>query len=55
MSSSSNIDNKKKDILIPGKGPREGLEHTLTAEKLYSIKFTKKIQNFVLKNTKLAL
>ena len=41
MSSSPNIDNKKKDILIIGKGPTQGLEHTLTAEKLYSINFTK--------------
>ena len=47
MSSSSHIDNKKKDILILGKGPTQGLEHTLTAEKLHSINFTKKIQNFV--------
>ena len=47
MSSSSHIDYKKKDILILGKGPTQGLEHTLTAEKLYSINFTKKIQNFV--------
>ena len=29
----------KKDILIPGKGPTQGLEHTLTAEKMYSINF----------------
>ena len=44
MSSSSFIDNKKKNILILGKG----LEHTLAAEKMYSINFTKiKIQNFV--------
>ena len=40
MSSSPHIDNKKKDILILGKGPTQGLEHTLTAEKLYSINFT---------------
>ena len=33
MSSSSHIDNKKKDILVLGKGPTQGLEHTLTAEK----------------------
>ena len=35
MSSSPHIDNKKKDILILGKGSTQGLEHTLTAEKLY--------------------
>ena len=47
MSSSSHIDDKKKDILILDKGPSQGLEHTLTAEKLYSTTFTKKIQNFL--------
>ena len=41
MSSSAHIDNKKKDILIIGKGPTQRLEHTLTAEKLYSINVTK--------------
>ena len=40
MSSSSHID-KLKDILILGKGPTQGLERTLTAEKLYPINFTK--------------
>ena len=30
MSSSVHIDNKKKDILVLGKGPTQGLEHTLT-------------------------
>ena len=34
MSSSSRIYNKKKDILVLGKGPTQRLEHTLTAEKL---------------------
>ena len=33
MSSSSHIDNKKKDILV-GKGPTQGLEHTPTVQKL---------------------
>ena len=33
MSSSVHIDNKKKDILVLGKGLTQGLEHTLTAEK----------------------
>ena len=48
MSSSAHVNNKKKDILIFGKGPTQGLEHTLTAEKMYLIKFvvTKK-QKFV--------
>ena len=33
MSSSADIDNKKKDILVIGRGPTHGLQHTLTAEK----------------------
>ena len=41
MSSSRKIDNRKKDILILGKGPPQGLESTLSATLL------KKIQNFV--------
>ena len=40
MSFSGHIDNKKKDILVLGIGPTQGLEHTLTAEKMYSINFT---------------
>ena len=40
MSSSAHIDNKKKDILVLGIGPTQGLEHTLTTEKLYWINFT---------------
>ena len=31
MSSSVHVDNQKKDILILGKVPTQGLEHTLTA------------------------
>ena len=31
---------EKKYILILGKGPTQGLEHTLSAEKMYSINFT---------------
>ena len=38
MSSSSDIDNKKKNILFLRKGPTQGLD--LTAEKMYSIDFT---------------
>ena len=48
MSSSTKIDNRKKDILILGKGPTKGLEHTLSAEKMYSINFTKKKQQLCL-------
>ena len=40
MSSSTHIDNKEKDILVIGIGPTQGLEHTLTAEKMFSINFT---------------
>ena len=40
MASSPHIDNKKKDILVLGIGPTQGLEHTLNAEKMYSINFT---------------
>ena len=41
MNSSTHIDNKGKDILILGIGPTQGLgEHSLTAEKIYSIHFT---------------
>ena len=48
ISSSAHIDNKKKDILILGKGPTQGLEHTLTAEKMYSINFTVTKKKFCL-------
>ena len=47
MSSSQHIANKKKDILIIGKGPTQGLEHTLTGEKLYSVTFREHNRNFV--------
>ena len=46
MSSSTKIDNRKKDILILGRGPMQGLENTLSAEKMYSINFTKKNTKF---------
>ena len=36
----NNVPTLKKDILVLGKGPTQGLEHTLTAEKIYSINFT---------------
>ena len=48
MSSSAHIDNKKKDILVLGKGPTQGLEQTLTAEKMYSISFTVTKKKFCL-------
>ena len=40
MSTSTHIDNKKKDILVLGRGPTQRLESTLTAEKMHSINFT---------------
>ena len=40
MSSSYHIDSKEKNILVLGKGSTQGLEHTLTAEKMHSINFT---------------
>ena len=40
MNSSIHIDIKKKDILILGLGPMQGLgENSLTTEKMYSINF----------------
>ena len=49
MSSSTKIDNRKKDILILVKGPTQGLEDTLSAEKMYSINFTEKDKKFYLR------
>ena len=41
MSSSAHVDNKGKDILILGRGPTQGLgEHSLAAQKMYSVNFT---------------
>ena len=40
MSSSTKIDSRKKYIFVLGKGPTQGLEHTLSAEKMYSINVT---------------
>ena len=49
MSSSVHIDNKKKDILILGKGPTQGLDNTmLTAEAQYSINFSRSNSKFCL-------
>ena len=48
MSSSTTIDNRKKDILILGKGLKQGLEHTLSAEKMYLINFTEHNKKFCL-------
>ena len=49
MSSSTKIDNRKKDSLILGKGPMQGLKHTLRAyTKMYSINFTETNKKFYL-------
>ena len=48
MSSSTHIDNKKKEILVLTKEPTQGLEHTLTAEKICSINFTVTRKKFCL-------
>ena len=49
MSSSVHVDNKKKDILILGEGPTQGLDGTtLTAEKKYSISFSSSRKKFCL-------
>ena len=48
MSSSTKIDNRKKDILVLGRGPTQGLKSTLSAEKMYSINFTNKNTKFCL-------
>ena len=47
MSSSTHNDNKRKYILVFGKGPTQVLEHTLTAEKMYAINFTVKKRNLL--------
>ena len=49
MGSSTKFDNKGKYILIPEKGPTQGLvEHSLYAEKIYSTNFTKVNTKFCL-------
>ena len=49
MSSPVHVDNKKKDILILGKGPTDGLDDTtITAEKEYPINFTEHNRKFCL-------
>ena len=49
MNSSIHVDNKGKVILILGIGPTQGLgEHSLTAEKMYSINFSKNNTKFCL-------
>ena len=50
MSSSVYIDNKRKDILILGKGPTQGLDGTtFTTEARYPINFTQSRKRFALR------
>ena len=49
MSSYTKTNNKKKEILTLRMGPTQGLgEHSLSAEKIYSISFTKANTKFCL-------
>ena len=48
MSSSTKTDNRKKHILILGKGPTQALQHMLSVEKLQSINITGKNKMFYL-------
>ena len=48
MNFSTHIDNSKKDILVLGNGPTQGLEHTLTPEKMYPINFSVTEKKFCL-------
>ena len=48
MNSSVHIDNKRKDILILGEGPTQGLDDTtLTVEAKYPISFIHPRKRFV--------
>ena len=47
MSLSTKIDNRKKDSLILGRGPMQGLESTLSPEKRIQLTLLRKIENFV--------
>ena len=44
MSSSTKIENNKKYVFV--KAPTQGLEHTLSAEKMYSTNFTENNKKF---------
>ena len=46
MSSSTKIYNGKKHVFILGRGVAQGLEHTRSAEKTYSINFTENNKKF---------
>ena len=46
MSLSTKTDTRKKYILILFHGPTQGLEHTPSAEKIYSVNFTEHDKKF---------
>ena len=46
ISSSPHIDNRKKDILVLGKGCTQRLENTLTAEKLFQLNLQSIIKSY---------
>ena len=48
MSLSRKTDNRKKNILILGKGQTQGLEHALRAKKMQLIHFTEHNKTFCL-------
>ena len=48
MSTSIHIDKKGRDLLVLGREPTQGLECTLTVEKMYSINFTVTKKKFCL-------
>ena len=48
MSSPTKIDNREKSILILGKVSTQWLEHTMSAEKMYSINSTERNKKFCL-------
>ena len=53
MSSSVQVDIRRKDVLILDEGPTQGLDHiTLTAEAKYPINFTQSGKRFVIKSTR---
>ena len=45
MNSSAKIDNRKKDLLIHGKGPTQELQHALSSEEVYSSNFKEHNKN----------
>ena len=47
MSLSKEIDNRKRDILILGKGPTQELEHKMSAEKMYLFNMTENNKKIV--------